>query len=60
MRRLYTIDLASAEPRILATLPEPVMPWSVSIAPDGRRLVAAVEEKQSDAWIIENFDPGGQ
>jgi len=59
VRELYAIDVASRDTRLIATLPEDVMPWNVSISPDGRRLIAAVEERQSDAWIIENFDPGG-
>ncbi len=49
--------LATGRSRVLATLPDPVMPWNVSITPDGRLLVAAVEERQTDAWIVDDFDP---
>jgi Tol biopolymer transport system component len=29
----------------------------ISLTPDGRRIVCAVMEKQSDIWLMENFDP---
>jgi hypothetical protein len=29
----------------------------VSMTPDGKRIVCAASEKQSDVWMMENFDP---
>ncbi len=57
LREIHAITLASGRSRLLATLPDPVMPWNVSISPNGRLLVAAVEERQTDAWIVDDFDP---
>jgi Tol biopolymer transport system component len=54
---VYRIRLNTATPELLITLPVSVMPWEVSITPDGRLIVAAAEERQSDAWLVKNFDP---
>ena len=54
---VYRIPLNTGTPILLTTLPVPVMPWEVSITPDGTLIVAAVEERQSDAWVVKNFDP---
>ena len=56
-RDVYRIPLNTATPELLITLPDPVMPWQVSITPDGTLIVAAVEERQADAWVVKNFDP---
>ncbi len=57
VREIRAVDVATGQPRLVATLPVAVMPWNVSLTHDGRTLVAAVEERQTDAWIVENFDP---
>ena len=33
------------------------MVGDITITPDGRRVVYTVEERRSDIWIVENFDP---
>jgi len=56
-RDVYRIPLSTRTPELIITLPIPVMPWEVTIAPDGSMVVASVEERQSDAWVVDNFDP---
>jgi serine/threonine protein kinase len=58
---LYTRELnyskvsaRDGEPKLLLTADKPIL-WA-SVTNDGRRIVAALQEVQSDLWITENFD----
>jgi hypothetical protein len=58
MRDIYSISAAGGEPRKVVTLPvssEQVL--AVAMVPGGRAFVVAVEERRSDVWMVENFDP---
>jgi serine/threonine-protein kinase len=54
---VHAFNMATGRSRLLATLPVAVMPWNASVRHDGRTLVAAVEERQTDAWVVDSFDP---
>ncbi len=56
-RFIYRVPLNGEGMRVHAELPFPVLEYMVAITPDGRRIVAAVEENRSDVWLVENFDP---
>ena len=56
-RFIYRVPLNGERMRVHAELPFPVLDYMVTITPDGRRIVAAVEENRSDVWMVENFDP---
>ncbi|UCD23841.1 MAG: PD40 domain-containing protein, partial [Gemmatimonadota bacterium] len=53
---VFLAPLSGREPELFVTLPFRADSRHVDISPDGRRIVAAVEESQSDAWIVVNFD----
>jgi eukaryotic-like serine/threonine-protein kinase len=58
---LLAISATTGESRVLATLPAGDFNASGSglgyATPDGKSLVVVIEERRSDAWLIENFDP---
>ena len=31
--------------------------YDIDITPDGKTIICNIEEKNSDVWMIENFDP---
>jgi len=65
---IYAVDYTKTPPNILMvnantglnkviyTLP-PDKIGSVDITPDGKTIVCAIQEINSDVWMIENFDP---
>ncbi len=50
------IPASGGEPETLFTLPFERI-GSVSVTPEGKRIVCAVTEIQSDVWVMEHFDP---
>ena len=54
---IFLIPVSGGDPEPYVTLPFQVLSRDLDITPDGLRIVAAVEESQADAWIVENFDP---
>ena len=54
---LYLVPMSGEQPRLHLTIPFSVKPWEMSIAGDGRSVVAAAVTQRSDAWIVEDFDP---
>jgi serine/threonine protein kinase len=67
---IYTLNLAKTPPEILKinlktgavklifTLPfDKVKYYDIDITPDGKTIVCAIQETNSDVWMIENFDP---
>jgi Tol biopolymer transport system component len=53
-RRIFKVSARDGEPKLLLTADKPIL-WA-SVTNDGRRIVAALQEVQSDLWITENFD----
>ena len=45
--------------KIIFKLPlgEIIDSYDIDITPDGKTIVAAMQEPNSDVWMIENFDP---
>jgi Tol biopolymer transport system component/predicted Ser/Thr protein kinase len=41
---------------VITTL-APLQTYSGAVSPDGRKIIFGLEEKKSDVWTIENFDP---
>jgi TolB protein len=56
-REIFAIPRSGGQPVLFFTLPLAAEPWNVDIARDGRLIIAALNEFQTDAWIIDNFDP---
>jgi hypothetical protein len=56
-RTVWVIDPDNGSASPYVDLPLPVTPRNLDITRDGRRIVLAHLVSQSDAWIIENFDP---
>ena len=56
-REIFAISSSGGEPVLFFTLPLNAEPWNVDVAQDGSLIVAALNEFQTDAWIIDNFDP---
>lgn len=56
-RKIYRVPSAGGDPQPLTELPEPVLPWSVDVSPDGRSVVWVDRHQIGDLWVIENFDP---
>ena len=56
---IWMIPVDGGEPEELVTLPfEKIPPYSgISMTQDGKRIVCSVDQKISDVWLIENFDP---
>ena len=68
---IYSINISKTPPEILmvnantgltkfiSTLPSNKVELNneVDITPDGKTIVCAIEETNSDVWMIENFDP---
>jgi len=54
---VYLVPLSGRPAELYVTLPFRAFARDIDITPDGRMVVAAVEESQSDAWIVNNFDP---
>ncbi len=55
---VYRVSVSDGAAHLYTTLPFRVFSRELDITPDGRRIVAAVEETLADAWLVENFDPG--
>ena len=54
---ILKIPASGGRPETLVTLPfEHIYP-GIGMTPDGKRIVCAVVETQSDVWVMENFDP---
>jgi len=44
--------------KVIYTMPSrKIYYWDVDITPDGKAIVCAIEETNSDVWMTENFDP---
>jgi 6-phosphogluconolactonase (cycloisomerase 2 family) len=56
-REIYVASSSGGELRLFATLAQGFVPRDVTISPDGRLVVAAVEETRTDVWVVEDFDP---
>ncbi len=52
------INASTGAIKIIYTLPpNEVKSFNADITPDGKTIVCAIEETNSDVWMIENFDP---
>jgi hypothetical protein len=51
------VNASNGEAKKFLTLPFKGI-RSISMCPDGKRIVVTLSETQSDAWLVENFDPG--
>jgi Tol biopolymer transport system component len=58
-RSVFLVPVEGGAPRPLMDLPGNAEPWNVAVSSDGSRIVAALEETQSDVWIVDHFDPTG-
>jgi len=57
-REILQIGLGdSKEPKSVISVPGSLSFSSSTISPDGRKIIANVEEAQSDIWMMKNFDP---
>ena len=54
--KILKIPASDGDPKALVTLPFDNVN-GISMTPDGRGIVCAVIETQSDVWLMENFDP---
>ena len=56
---LLMINVNTGKAKIIFTFPsDRIDPSSgVDISSDGKTIVCAIEERNSDVWMIENFDP---
>jgi Tol biopolymer transport system component len=54
-RTVLAVPASGSEPQLLCELPFPRV-GSVAVAPDGRRIVCAVPETESDVWLVSNFE----
>jgi serine/threonine-protein kinase len=54
---IYLVSVPDGRAELYVTLPFRAQSRGLDISPDGLRIVAAVEETQADAWMVENFDP---
>lgn len=43
--------------KTVITTARPLSGWTAAVSPDGRKIIFGLEEKKSDVWIMENFDP---
>ena len=59
MATVFVATLAGETVAPYLTLPlgQGVNSLQVTVAPDGRSLVAAVPPSAADVWLVENFDP---
>jgi Tol biopolymer transport system component/predicted Ser/Thr protein kinase len=55
-QNVLMIPASGGEPETLVTVPFDGI-GGVSMTQDAKRIVCAVEETQSDVWVMENFDP---
>ncbi|MFQ5639154.1 MAG: protein kinase [bacterium] len=57
--KIIMVSVKSGESKTLVTLPfDRLDSWSMpTMTPDGKHIVCAVTEAQSDIWLMENFDP---
>ena len=58
---IYKISVGGSKDYRLLELPfDRINPDQVSMTSDGKRIVCAAIEEQSDVWMMENFDPEGR
>ena len=55
-KEIFLQSGATGEMKSVATLPFENLS-DVDMTPDGKRIICTVDEKQSDVWLMENFDP---
>ncbi len=57
--KILMISAITGVTKLLYTLPPGKIYWGgdIDITPDGKTIVCAVQETNSDVWMIENFDP---
>lgn len=55
--RILTIPTLGGDPSVFLDLPVGYGNRAVKLSPDGTKIVCLVFTTQSDAWLMENFDP---
>ena len=53
---ILMVNASNGEAKTFLTLPFKDI-RSISMCPDGKKIVVTVSETQSDAWLVEHFDP---
>ncbi len=53
---ILMIPVSSGEAKTFLTLPFEKI-GAISMSPDGKKIICTISETQSDAWLMENFDP---
>ena len=56
-RDVVRVSAATGESESVARFPTGSLEFGCDITPDRKRLVCAVQEQHSDAWLAEHFDP---
>ena len=59
-KEILQISAAGGLPQKFTTLQVPGSLLGVAMTPDGQQVVCSVLERQSDLWLMENFDPGAE
>ncbi|MCI0616523.1 tetratricopeptide repeat protein, partial [bacterium] len=54
---ILKIPIAGGQPQTVVTLPIERESMMIDMSPDEKQIVCAALEKQSDVWMVENFDP---
>ena len=55
---ILMISVANGISKVILELPsDKISPFDIDITPDGKTIVYAMQETNSDVWMIENFDP---
>ncbi len=52
---IYALPASGGAPKIFLTMPDH-LDWAIA-SPDGKKFVCRLGERQSDVWIVENFNP---
>jgi serine/threonine protein kinase/WD40 repeat protein len=55
--QLQKVAVEGGPPERVMTLPFDKPVWDVRMTPDAKQVVCSVVERQSDIWLVENFDP---